>query len=173
MFLGPGICLFAGVGLQHLVSWVRFERRGAVYGFAAVALILCAVGGATRDIVQRVREVKGPGIRRTLADAGRRVGPYGQFVILNFGNGSGVFNYYVRRGVEQKVCLDGKLPEPMLPGQRLALVGGACGESETARDLLLGQLEKQIGRPIRIAWSQTAHQVLQDAKDSLVVWVCE
>jgi hypothetical protein len=173
MFLGPGICLFVGAGLQYLISGLRFERRRPVYCFTAVVLMLCAAGGVAREVVQRFREVKGPGIRSTLADASRRLGPNGRFVVLNFGNDTGVFNYYIRRGVEQQVCLDAKLPGQIVPGQRLALVGAACGQTEAVRALLLGELEKRLGHSVRIAWSQTAHQVLQENEDSYVVWVCE
>jgi hypothetical protein len=173
MFLGPGICLFVGAGLQYLISRLRDERRRPVYCFTAVVLMLCVAGGVAREVVQRLREVKGPGIRSTLADASRRLGPNGRFVVLNFGNDTGVFNYYIRRGFEQQVCLDAKLPGQIVPGQRLALVGAACGQTETVRALLLGELEKRLGHSVRIAWSQTAHQVLQDNEDSYVVWVCE
>ena len=173
MFLGPGICLFFGAGLQYCAGCLRPERRRPVYGIAAAALILCAGGGVAHDIVNRVRELKGPGIRSTLAQASRQLGPNGQFVVLNRGNDSGVFNYYIRRGVKQKVCFDPKLLEPIGSAERLALVAGAGASGEAARDKFLEEFEKQSGKSVKIAWSQTARQVLQADEDSYAVWICE
>src|SRR5688572_10199978 len=69
MFLGPGICLFMGVGMQYWLGRFGRDRRRRYYRVAAVVLLIVAIGGATRDVVLRVREIRGPGIRSTLVDA--------------------------------------------------------------------------------------------------------
>jgi hypothetical protein len=60
MFLGPGNCVFVGAGIQYWidVSGSSATRRGW-YRFAAVVCLLCAFGGLTRDVFQRVREARG------------------------------------------------------------------------------------------------------------------
>jgi hypothetical protein len=173
MFLGPGICVFMGTGVQFLIDRTRGERRLPLYRFTALVLALCAVGGIARDVIQRTREIKGPGIRSTLAEASRQVGAEGQFVVLNFGNGSGVFNYYIRRGIGQRPWSSEKIPEQITAGQRIAFVAGASENDKSDRDRLVQDLEKKVGRPVRIVWSRIAHQILQDNKDSFDVWVCE
>jgi hypothetical protein len=174
MFLGPGICLFAGSGAQYLMDLIKREKwRRRCYVATALALGMCAVGGLGRDIVMRMREVNGPGIRSTLAEASRLVGPDGQFALLNDESNSGVFSYYIRREVKQKVLRNGEMPTATGPGQRLALVAIGTEISDPKQNPLLGDFARRWGRPIKVMWSQTAHQVLQDTKDRLVVWVCE
>jgi hypothetical protein len=101
------------------------------------------------------------------------VGPDGQFALLNDESNSGVFSYYIRREVKQKVLRNGEMPTATGPGQRLALVAIGTEISDPKQNPLLGDFARRWGRPIKVMWSQTAHQVLQDTKDRLVVWVCE
>ena len=70
MFLGPGICLFVGAGIQYWIDRQRGGTRRGWYRLVAVLLLVCALGGLTRDLVLRVREVKGlsHAERHTLAE---------------------------------------------------------------------------------------------------------
>jgi hypothetical protein len=61
MFLGPGVCLFVGAGIQYWIDRWPSETRRGWYRFAAVVFLLCAMGGLTRDLAMRVRELKGTG----------------------------------------------------------------------------------------------------------------
>jgi hypothetical protein len=173
LFLGPGICLFAGRGVQYLIDKMDHKKRRLGYALTASAMAMYAVGGMGRDIVLRVREVRGPGIRSTLAEASRWVGPQGQFVVLNVGNESGVFTYYIKRLVKQKVWCNGQIPAQTGPPQRLALVAVGSKLSDLDGRSLFGQFEHRFGRPMKVAWSQTGREVLLDNKDTVVVWVCE
>jgi hypothetical protein len=173
MFLGPGICLFVGRGVQYLIDWMDREEGRRWYCLTAFALAMYALGGMARDIVLRVREVHGPGIRSTLVEASRLVGPNGQFVVLNDGNASGVFAYYIKRKVKQRVWNNGQIPAQTGPGLRLALVAVGSKTSNLDGNSLFGEFERRFGRPMKVTWSQAAHEVLLDSKDSVVVWVCE
>jgi hypothetical protein len=173
MFLGPGICLFVGRGAQYLIDRMDHEAGRRWYCFTAFALAMYALGGMGRDIVLRVREVHGPGIRSTLVEASRLAGPEGQFVVLNDGNASGVFAYYIKRAVKQRVWSNGQIPTQTGPGQRLALVAVGTKTSNADGNSLLGEFERRFGRPMKVTWSQTAHEALLDNRDSVVVWVCE
>ena len=173
MFLAPGICLFVGFGAQYLIDRTGYEKGRRWYCVTAFALAMCAVGGMARDIVLRVREVDGPGIRSTLVQASRLAGPRGQFVVLDDASASGVFSYYIKRKVRQAVWYNGQIPTQTEPGQRLALV---AIDSETANPggkPLFSDFERRLGRTLKVKWSQTAREVLLGNKDSLVVWVCE
>jgi len=173
MFLGPGICLFAGRGVQHLIDMMNPEKGRWWYGLTAAALALYAVGGMTRDIVLRIHEIHGPGIRSTLAEASRRLGPNGQVVMLNDGNVSAAIDYYIKREVKQKVWCNGQIPAQTEDRPRLALVAIGYKGREADGPSLIGEFERQFGRPMKVAWTQTAHEVLLDNKDSVEVWVCE
>jgi len=61
MFLGPGICLFVGVGIQYWIDRQRSDTRRGWYRFTAVVFLFCAMGGLTRDLAMRVRELKAAG----------------------------------------------------------------------------------------------------------------
>jgi hypothetical protein len=173
VFLGPGICLFVGCGAQYLIDRLGDQSARRCYGLVAFALAMCAAGGIGRDIVMRVREVKGPGIRSTLIEASQLAGPDGQFVVLNDGNASGVFTYYIKRAVKQKVWRDGQIPTQTAPAQNLALL--AVGSNSRSPDCasLLRKFERRFGRPMKVKWTRTAREVLLDSKDSVAVWVCE
>jgi hypothetical protein len=173
MFLGPGICIFAGRGVQYSIDMMRAATGRWWYGLTAAALTLYAVGGMARDIVLRLHEIHGPGIRSTLAEASRRLGPGGQMVALNDGNVSAVIDYYLKREVKQKVWRNGQIPTLTENRPRLALLAVGYKGREADGTLLIGEFEKRIGRPMKIAWSQAAHEVLLDNKDSVEVWVCE
>jgi hypothetical protein len=173
LFLAPGICLFVGLGAKHLIDKTGDQNARRWHWVAAFALALCALGGMARDIVLRVREMDGPGIRSTLVAAGRRVGAGGQFVVLNDAAASGVFSYYIKRKVKQTVWYNGQVPPHPEPGRRLALVAVDSKTSDPAGSPLFGEFEKRLGRPLKVQWLQAAHEVLLDNKDSLVVWVCE
>jgi len=170
LFLGPGICLFVGQGAQYLMDKTGSQKGRWWSGLTACALATCALGGLGRDIVLRVREIRGPGIRSTLAEASRRAGPNGQFVVLNDENQSGVFAYYLKRKVPQKVWRHGQMPPATGPGLRLALV--AVG-SKASQPALLHEFERRRGGPMKVAWSQVAREVSLDDKDTVSVWVCE
>ncbi len=173
MFLGPGICLFIGAGAQYLI--VRFggnQRRG-LYAGTALVLTICALGGLGRDIVLRIREIKGPGIRSTLLEASRLAGPDGQFVVLNEDDASWLFAYYIKRPIKQTVWWHGQAPPQTGPGTKLALVVVGPTEGNAQANPLVGQFEKRISRTLAVRWSQVAHQVLLDSKETIAVWVCE
>lgn len=172
MFLAPGICLFVGVGVQYFIGRTGGEKSRRWYFFVAFALALCAIGGLARDIVLRIREIKGPGIRSTLVDAGRLAGPNGQFVVLNPASASGVFSYYIRRTVKQQVWYNGQIP-PLTGSGQMALIAVNPKSANPEANSLFVDFEKRLGKPLKVIWSQTAHQVLLDNKDCIVVWVCE
>jgi len=171
MFLGPGICVFAGAGAQYLIDTFGGVRSGALYRLTAVALAFCALAGIGRDVAMRVREIRGPGIRSALAEAGELIGPDGQFVELNDGSASGVFTYYMERGVKQKVWRFGEGPQ-IAPGAKVALVAAATGGASVDADGLFAAFERRIGRPLKTTWSEMAREVLLDSKDTVVVRVC-
>jgi len=173
IFLGPGICLFAGEGAQYLIDKMACEKRRRCYCLAAFALLMCAIGGMGRDIVMRIREIKGPGIRSVLVQASQLAGRDGQFVVLNDDNSSGVFAYYIKRIVKQQVWSNGRIPTQTGPGLRLALVAVASKTTNTDCNSLFRQFERRFGRPMKVTWSRTARQILLDNKDSVVVWMCE
>ncbi|MGP8200559.1 MAG: hypothetical protein ACLQU4_13780 [Limisphaerales bacterium] len=173
MFLGPGICLFAGCGAQYLIERVDSGKRRFWYCFAACALALCALAGMGRDIALRLREVRGPGIRSTLAEISRLLGADGQIVVLNDAKNSGVFTYYIQRIVKQKVWYDGQIPKGRARDSRLALVAVASKLAGADGASLFGEFERRYGRPLKVEWIQTAHEVLLDSKDSILVWICE
>jgi 4-amino-4-deoxy-L-arabinose transferase-like glycosyltransferase len=176
MFLGPGICLFVGRGAQYLIDRMDPEKGRRLYCFTAFALAMYALGGMGRDIVLRVREVHGPGIRSTLVEASRLAGPDGQFVVLNLEHASDVsdvFAYYLKREVKQRVWFNGQIPTQTGPGLRLALVAVGSEVSNSDGNSLLGGFERRFGRPMKVTWSQAAHEALLDKSDSIVVWVCE
>jgi hypothetical protein len=173
MFLGPGICLFVGQGVQYFIDRLDDEKGRVCYRFTAFALLMCAVGGMARDFVLRAREVKGPGIRSTLGEASRWVGPDGQFVMLNDGYASGVFTYYIQRTVKQRVWRNGQAPTPAEPGLMLALVAVSSKAGYADCNALFAQFEKRFGIPIKVKWSQVAHEVMTDSNDIMAVWVCE
>jgi hypothetical protein len=173
MFLGPGICLFVGRGYQYLVERFFAEKWRVYYHGAAAALVICAVGGIIREIALRVREVKGPGIRSTITEASELAGPAGQFVMLNDQRISDVFNYYIQRGLKQKVWLDGQLPTHFDTPGRLALVAVTSKNAHPDTDALLAAFRNRVGKRLKIVETRTAHEVLLDNKDSIVVWICE
>jgi hypothetical protein len=84
-----------------------------------------------------------------------------------------VFSYYIKRKVKQTVWYHGQVSPHLEPGQRLALVAVDSKASDPASSPLFGDFEKRLGRSLHVKWSQVAHEVLLDNKDSLVVWVCE
>ena len=173
MFLGPGICLFVGAGAQYLISRFGRKQRRALYCGAALALMLCALGGLGRDIALRIRELKGPGIRSTLLAASRSAGPNGQFVVLNDEDASWVFAYYIKRVIKQPVSWHGQTPAQTGPGSKLALVVVGPTEADTHANPLVAQFEKRFPRPLAVRWSRVAHQVLIDNEETIAVWVCE
>ncbi len=173
MFLGPGICLFVGAGVQYLISRFGRSNRRVLYCGTAVALMICALGGLGRDVALRIRELKGPGIRSTLLEASRLVGPNGQFVVLNDKDASWVFAYYIRRVITQPVWWHGLTPAQTGLSSKLALVVVGPTEDNPQTNPLVGQFEKQFPRPLTVRWSQVAHQVLLASKETIVVWVCE
>ena len=173
MFLGPGICLFVGKGYQYLVERYFADKSRLCYRYAAVALILCAIGGVVREIVLRAREVRGPGIRSTIADASKLVGPGGQFVMLNDEKISDVFNYYIQRRPRQKVWLNGQSPMDIDPAARLAVVAVASKNAHPDTDSLFAAFQRRLGRSLKIVETRVALEVLLDNKDTIVVWICE
>jgi hypothetical protein len=173
MFLGPGICLFVGRGAQYWMDCLEYEKARRCYGLMACALAMCAVGGMGRDVVLRIREVNGPGIRSTLVEASRLAGPKGQFVVLNDANASWVFSYYIKRKVKQRIWWNGQIPTQTGPESSLALVAVASKTSNADTNALFGGFERRLGRPLKVRWSQTAHEVLLDTKDRVAVWLCE
>lgn len=173
MFLGPGICLFAGRGAEYWIDLAGTERRRWWYRGVAAVLLVFALGGIGRDIKLRVREAKAPGMRSALAEASRIAGPDGQFVMLNDPNDSVVFKYYIQRTVKQKVWPGGQVPAQSGPGRKLALVAVTSRISDIEGDSLFAQFEKRYPGTIKVEWSQTARNVLDNNKDGIVVWVCE
>jgi hypothetical protein len=173
MFLGPGICIFVGRGAQYLFDQMASEKGRRCSCFTAFALLMCALGGMGRDIVMRIRQVNGPGMRSVLVQASRLAGGNGQFVVLNEANISGVFSYYIERKVKQRVWFNGQIPPKSGPGMRLALVAVGSKTSKLDGDSLFRQFERRLGRPLKVTWTQTAQEVLLDSKDSIVVWVCQ
>jgi hypothetical protein len=86
-----------------------------VSGAAGLIVMMCALGGIARDIALRIREFKGPGIRRTLLEASRLAGHNGQFVVLNDEDASWLFAYYIKRAIRQQSGGTGELQAR--PGQ--------------------------------------------------------
>ena len=173
MFLGPSICIFVAAGGQYLIDRLRPEKRRPYYRFAALALLLCALGGITRETVLRIREVNGPGIRSTLKEASQMVGKDGQFIVLNDENASDVFAYYIRRVVAQKVWQKGRAPAQELQGKRLALVAVTSETAHADTNSLFKEFEARLGSPLTVRWAKTAREALLDNKDSISIWVCD
>ncbi len=173
MFLGPGICLFVGAGAQYLISRFGRNTSRAIYCVVALALAICALGGLGRDIALRIREIKGPGIRSTLLEASRLVGPTGQFVVLNDDDASWVFAYYIKRAIKQPVWWHGQTPTQTGLESKLALVVVGPTQTDPNANVFVQQFEKRFPRPLTLRWSQVAHQVLLDSKETIAVWVCE
>ena len=174
MFLGPGICLFMGVGVQYLLGRFNRERRHMCYRVVALLLLIVAIGGSTRDVVLRVREIKGPGIRSTLVAAGGLVGTDGQFVVLNpkrlIDDGRGatpqVFAYYMRRYVQQQIGWNGEIPAQVRSGSNLAVLAVTTESSGLDSDPF-GEFEKRFGKPLTLTWTQVAR--VQTREKSRVV----
>jgi hypothetical protein len=173
MFLGPSICVFVGSGVQYLIDRRRSKTRRSWYRFAAYMFLLCVIGGLTRDLAMRWRELRAPGIRGTLADANRRLEPDGQFMLLNDPGISAVFSYYITRGVGHPVSWSSEAPGKKIPGGKLALVAVKSNNVHQDFDALLRRFRQRVGRPVKIIWSQTAREVLLDHKDEITVWLCE
>jgi hypothetical protein len=172
-FLAPGICLFVGQGAQFFLDKLDCRKRLWSYRLAAFALAMCAIGGMARDIVLRVREIKGPGIRSTLAETSQLIGPDGQFVLLNDETVSGVFTYYIKRQIHQKVWADGQFPTQTAPDLRLAVLVVISKLHDPDPNSLFVDFEKRSRKILKVTWSQTAQEVLLDSKDGFTVWVCE
>jgi hypothetical protein len=168
MFLGPGICIFMGAGAQYLFAGLGFERRRLCYRTAAVVLLTVALAGMGRDVVRRAREVKGPGVRSVLIEAGRIAGAEGGFVVLPpvRGTDAQVFMYYMKRYVSQPVNWSGEIPSPAPP---LLAVAAACENSDGLETNLFAAFEKQMGRPMTPVWSNVAHQVLLGKNNDCVI----
>jgi len=128
---------------------------------------MIAIGGATRDVVRRIREIKGPDIRSTLAAAGRRVGTDGQFVVLT-GKTSQVVTYYLKRYVTQPVSWTGEIsPSQTRAGSNLAVLARTSEDSRLDSDIF-GRFEKQLGKPMALIWTQVA-RIQTEAKPRVVV----
>jgi hypothetical protein len=175
MFLGPGICLFMGVGVQYLLGRFGHERRQRYYRVVALVLMIIAIGGAARDVVLRVREINGPGIRSTLVDAGGLVGTDGQFVVLNPMRlmkdsrraTTQVFAYYMSRYVAQRIWWNGEIPSQVRLGSNLAVLAVTTEASGLDSDPF-GGFEKRFGKPMTQIWTQVARVPYKD-KDRVIV----
>ena len=154
-----------------MISRQKHKNLRPCYRFAAVALLLCALGGIVREFVLRTREVNGPAIRSTLVEASRVLGPDGQFVILNDKKPSGVFCYYIQRAVSQKVCQSEQAKG--LRGQRLALVAVTASTAPADTNALFRSFQEQLGIPLTVRWNRAAVEVLLDDKDTVTIWVCD
>jgi hypothetical protein len=155
MFLGPGICLFMGAGAQSLLGRLQPKRRGLCYRVGALLLLLIAIGGATREVVLRIREIKGPDLRSTLVAAGRVVGKDGEFVVLR-GEDKPTLVYYMKRYVAPLLWRSGEInPSQVRSGSNIGVLaistehGGLDSES-------FGGFEKRFGKPLTLVWSQVA-----------------
>jgi hypothetical protein len=155
MFLGPGICLFMGAGVQYFLGRLGHGRRRLWYRVVASLLLFIAIGGATREVVLRIREINGPDIRSTFVAAGRVVGTDGQFVVLP-GGASPVVDYYMRRYIAQPVWRLGEIgPSQLRSGSNLAMLG--ISKEPGVLDLeRFGGLETRFGKPMTLAWTQVA-----------------
>jgi hypothetical protein len=155
MFLGPGICLFMGAGAQYLLGRLGHDRRRPCYRVVALLLFFIAIGGITRDVVLRIREINGPDIRSTLVAAGRVVGTDGQFVMLP-GNTSGILAYYMRRYVTQPILPLAEISPPQVrSGSNLAVLVATTGHGELDSDPF-GRFEKGFGKAMTPIWTQVA-----------------
>ncbi len=173
MFLGPGICIFAGHGAQHLIDLLSQVKRQTTYLLASIALMACAIGGLARDGVLRWREIKAHGMRSTLSEASRRAGAETPFVMLNDENASGVFEYYLHHVVEQPLRSADKLAGDIPPHGKMALVAIGVKPEPGHDEALLADFERRCGRPVKIAWSQKGSQVLIGGSDTISVWLCD
>jgi hypothetical protein len=155
MFLGPGICLFMAAGTQSLLGRLGHERRRRCYGIGALLLLIIALGGATRDVALRVREIHGPDVRSTMVAASRVAGPEGQFVVLTQAIPP-VLAYYMNRYIGQPILRTGQIsPSQVRAGSNLAVVAVATEHSGLDSDPFAG-IEKRFGKPMTLAWTQDA-----------------
>jgi hypothetical protein len=161
MYLGPGICLFMGRGVQHWLRRLGHDQRRVSYRVVALLLLIVAMGGAARDLALRAREREGPGIRSTLVDADGLVGADGQFVVLNprrpiTGETSQVFAYYMSRYVAKPIYWNGEIsPSQARSGSSLAVVAVTTEPGGSDVDPF-GRFEKRFGKPITRTWTQAA-----------------
>jgi hypothetical protein len=155
MFLGPGLCLFMGAGMQSLFGRAGPEQRRLCYRVLALLLLLISIGGATRDVALRIREITGPDIRSTLVAAGRVLGTDGQFVVLT-GEPTHVLAYYLRRYVAQPVSWTGEIwPSQVRSGSNLAVLADAA-EYSGSDSGLFSEFEKRLGKRLTLTWTQVA-----------------
>jgi hypothetical protein len=156
MFLGPGICLFTGAGVQYLLGQLQHERRRQYYRFAALLLLFIAIAGATRDVVLRIREINASDLRSTLVASGRVLGTDGQFVVLT-GETSPILTYYMNRYVAQPVLQLGKIsPSQVRSGSNLGVVTTSTNLGGSDSDSF-GGFERRFGMPMMLIWTQVAH----------------
>jgi len=168
MCLGPGICLFMGAGAQYLLGRLGHERMRLGYRVGALLLLFIAIGGATRDVVLRIREVNGPDLRNTLLEAGRVVGTDGQFVLLP-GETSGILAYYTKRYVAQPVLPPGRIsPSQVRSGSNLAVLA-TTREQGGLDSGSFGGFEKQFGKPMTLIWTRFARVQPTNKQPGVVV----
>ena len=174
MFLGPGICLFMGAGAQDWLSRFKPARRRLWYRIVALLLLIVAIGGATRDVVLRVLEIKGPRIRSTLVDAGVIVGTNGQFVVLNpirpmTSATTQVLGYYMSRYVAQPEFWNGVIsPSQLRSDSNLAVVAVTTTLVGGSHPDPFDGIEKRFGKPLQLIWTQVA-RVRHKTTDRVVV----
>ncbi len=173
MYLGPGICLFVGQGAQWLIERLNEEKRGQCYRFLALALTFLAVGGMGWEITRRVREFTGPGIRRTLVEASQRVHDDAYVIVLNKSSNSGIFNYYFQRKLAVPRGIHRVIPDPIASDAELTLMVVTNRTAPADSDGLFHDFERRLGKPLKVEWTGIAHQVLDDNRDGVVVWICD
>ncbi len=175
MFLGPGICLFMGVGVQYWLERLGHVQERRNYRVVAAVLLIVAMGGITRDVVVKIRELRTPGIRSALVDAGRRVGMDGRFVVLNSAVGATnhdatlqVVTYYLSRYITQPAWQKGEInPSELHPGSDLAVLTIVTGPGGLEPDPF-ETFEKRLGKTITPTWTGIA-SIHTRSKERLVV----
>jgi hypothetical protein len=171
MYLGPGICIFAAAGAQWLIEKMAEEKRQRFYRGVALVLTIWALAGIGREVARRYREYTGPSIRGTLLEASQRLGKDGCFVVLNDPKISGVFTYYLDQRVPQRIWSRGQLPQSIAPDARLALVVVTIKTSTFDSNALVRDFQQRWGKPLKLEWQQTAHEVLLDNQDAVAISV--
>lgn len=170
MFLGPSVCLFMGAGAQYLLRRLGHDKRRQGYRIAAIGLLLIAVVGAARDIVLRIREIKGPDIRSTLVAAGPVAGANGQFVILP-GKASAPTAYYIKRYISQPVSqLSAFKPAQARSGSNLVVMATTSGNYQADLDGF-ARFERTIGKPMNLIWARQAVIQPPDREPGVIVRV--
>jgi hypothetical protein len=83
LYLGPVICLVAGLGAASLLSLIRSERARHIWTTGVLAAcVAVGAGGIVRDVLYPYKDASGVSVRQVLRDAARSAGADGIVISL-------------------------------------------------------------------------------------------